>query len=56
MNEYYIYVYVDGWAQRPFSRKFLANTKEDAIEQCKSSLKEDEHFKLKADGSIWFRD
>lgn len=54
VGEYNVFVYVDGWEQKPFSRKFMAGSGEEAVGMCRNSLKEDEHLFLKEDGSPFF--
>ena len=53
MRKYAVYVYVDGWHQRPFSRCVEAKDKAEAIEKVARGLKADEHLMDTIYGDPW---
>ena len=55
MKKFAVYVYADGWEQKPFSRAFEAYCPAEAIEKCVKGLAKDEHLCPSQDGNVWWR-
>ena len=55
MKKFAVYVYVEGWEQKPFSREFEAYSPVEAIEKCVKGLAKDEHLCPSQDGNVWWR-
>ena len=55
MKKFAVYVYVEGWEQKPFSRAFEASCLAEAIEKCAKGLARDEHLCSDKDGNVWWK-